>query len=60
MEFVCAICSELRPNKMTIFSGTVLCLQCLEEIKKNNRESEKSLNETVKQVVEYGMGDIYD
>ena len=57
-DFYCAVCNEKR--EMTIFSGTVLCLQCLAEIKKNNQEREKSLNETVKQVVEYRMGDIYD
>ena len=58
-DFVCAICNEKR-NAMTIFVGTVLCIQCLEEIKKNNQNTEKELENTVKQVVEYGMGDIYD
>jgi hypothetical protein len=57
-DFYCAVCNEKR--EMTIFAGTVLCLQCLAEIKKNNQEREKPLNDTVKQVVEYGMGDIYD
>ncbi len=59
-NFVCAVCERGDPSRITMFQGTVICLQCLEEIKKHNVESEKSLNDTVKQVVEYGMGDIYD